>query len=325
MALGRLFTLAANFTDPHAYFVGGGVVEADPAFRDWFVGQVVAATTLRVEQQAVAEIALDPAPRHGRRARCRRGSARGGGPPVGRQPVTRGNEKREHPGESRYAATAAVVVAIVLYAVLPSTLVILGPRFLIPLLELALLVPLLVGNPRRMTRQNRVLRWISIGLILLIALANATSLVLLVDALVNGSSKDGTSLLLGAGAGLAHQRHRVRAGVLGARPRRPGGADPGAARTAAAGGLPVPAGRGPRRDRRGGGRVGRRVGLVAGLPRLLLRVGDELLGVQPDRHDAALAPGEDADGDRVGVGTDAVGHRHRPRGQPAEVTWMLTA
>ena len=31
MALGRLFTMAANFTDPHAYFVGGGVVEAEPA------------------------------------------------------------------------------------------------------------------------------------------------------------------------------------------------------------------------------------------------------------------------------------------------------
>jgi glucokinase len=59
-ALGRLFTLAANFTDPHAYFVGGGVVETEPAFRDWFVGQVVAATTLRAEQRAVAEVALIP-------------------------------------------------------------------------------------------------------------------------------------------------------------------------------------------------------------------------------------------------------------------------
>src|SRR5438128_1728891 len=28
MAIGRLFTIAANFTDPTAYFLGGGVVEA---------------------------------------------------------------------------------------------------------------------------------------------------------------------------------------------------------------------------------------------------------------------------------------------------------
>ena len=65
--------------------------------------------------------------------------------------MTRGSEKREHPGESRYPAAAAIVVAIVLYAVLPSALVV-GPRYLVPALELVLLVPLLVGNPRRMTR-----------------------------------------------------------------------------------------------------------------------------------------------------------------------------
>ena len=40
MALGRLFTIAANFTDPDAYFLGGGVVEAAPHFRDWFLDRV---------------------------------------------------------------------------------------------------------------------------------------------------------------------------------------------------------------------------------------------------------------------------------------------
>lgn len=112
--------------------------------------------------------------------------------------MTRGSEKREHPGESRYPAAAAIVVAIALYAALPSALVVLGPRFLVPVLELALLVPLLVGNPRRMTRQTKWLRWVSIGLILLIALANVTSLVLLVNELVNGATKQGSALLLGA-------------------------------------------------------------------------------------------------------------------------------
>lgn len=112
--------------------------------------------------------------------------------------MTRGAEKREHPGESRYAAAAAVVAAVALYAALPSALVILGPRFLIPALEVALLVPLLVGNPRRMTRQTKQLRLVSIGLILLIAAANTVALVLLVDVLVNGSAKDGAALLVGA-------------------------------------------------------------------------------------------------------------------------------
>ena len=60
MALGRLFTTAANFTDPLAYFVGGGVVEAAPEFRDWFLGEVREHTGLRPEQAAVAEFALVP-------------------------------------------------------------------------------------------------------------------------------------------------------------------------------------------------------------------------------------------------------------------------
>jgi predicted NBD/HSP70 family sugar kinase len=60
MALGRLFTIAANFTDPSAYFVGGGVVEAAPHFRDWFLDKVREHTYLREEQQAVATFALVP-------------------------------------------------------------------------------------------------------------------------------------------------------------------------------------------------------------------------------------------------------------------------
>lgn len=60
MALGRLFTIAANFTDPHAYFVGGGVVEAAPTFRDWFLTTVRAHTTLRAEQGAVTTLDIVP-------------------------------------------------------------------------------------------------------------------------------------------------------------------------------------------------------------------------------------------------------------------------
>jgi glucokinase len=58
MAIGRLFTIAANFTDPDAYFVGGGVVEAAPHFREWFLEKVRAHTLLREEQQRVATVAL---------------------------------------------------------------------------------------------------------------------------------------------------------------------------------------------------------------------------------------------------------------------------
>ncbi|RUL92982.1 ROK family protein [Verrucosispora sp. FIM060022] len=59
-ALGALFTIAANFTDPHAYFVGGGVVETAPEFRDWFLATVREHTVLRDEQAASATFALVP-------------------------------------------------------------------------------------------------------------------------------------------------------------------------------------------------------------------------------------------------------------------------
>jgi predicted NBD/HSP70 family sugar kinase len=60
IAIGRLFTMAANFLDPDAYFLGGGVVEAAPHFRDWFFAEVRANTVLREEQAVAAEIRLVP-------------------------------------------------------------------------------------------------------------------------------------------------------------------------------------------------------------------------------------------------------------------------
>ena len=57
-ALGHLFTVAANFTDPDAFFVGGGVVETAPWFREWFLDAIRRHTTLRAEQLERVEFAL---------------------------------------------------------------------------------------------------------------------------------------------------------------------------------------------------------------------------------------------------------------------------
>jgi len=59
-AVGRLFTIAANFTDPDAYFLGGGVVEAAPHFRAWFLEKVRESTALKEEQAAVARFEVVP-------------------------------------------------------------------------------------------------------------------------------------------------------------------------------------------------------------------------------------------------------------------------
>jgi glucokinase len=58
IAIARMFTIASNFTDPDAYFVGGGVVESEPHFRDWFLTTVTDATQLRPEQREVAIFAV---------------------------------------------------------------------------------------------------------------------------------------------------------------------------------------------------------------------------------------------------------------------------
>jgi glucokinase len=60
MAIGRVFSIAAKFTDPDTYFVGGGVIEAAPHFRDWFLDIVRENTALYAEQAELAEITLVP-------------------------------------------------------------------------------------------------------------------------------------------------------------------------------------------------------------------------------------------------------------------------
>ena len=60
MAIGRVFSIAAKFTDPDTYFVGGGVIEAAPHFRDWFLGVVRENTWMYAEQGELAEITLVP-------------------------------------------------------------------------------------------------------------------------------------------------------------------------------------------------------------------------------------------------------------------------
>lgn len=106
--------------------------------------------------------------------------------------------ERRNPGESRFPAAGAVVAAMALYFLLPNPLIV-GPRLAVPLLELTLFIPLVLANPTHMTRETRLLRSLSIGLVLLIALANTVALVLLVDNLVNDHIDQGGLLLLGAG------------------------------------------------------------------------------------------------------------------------------
>ena len=127
-------------------------------------------------------------------------------------------------GEARLPPTVAVVVAVVLYASLPNQLLV-GPRFVIPILEGILLVALVATDPRRITRQTRQSRMISLVLIAVIVVTN----------LVPGTAgrrpgqrpgHRGQQPAAGGVAGVGDERDRVRVDLLGARPRRAGRPDP---------------------------------------------------------------------------------------------------
>jgi uncharacterized membrane protein len=108
-----------------------------------------------------------------------------------------GGPQSGRPGEVRLGASVAAVVALAFYATLPSHL--LGwARVVVPAVGLLLLVPLVAANPVRLDRQNRVLRSMSIALAALLVATNSAAFVTLVQALVEGNAKKGTSLLVAA-------------------------------------------------------------------------------------------------------------------------------
>jgi len=104
--------------------------------------------------------------------------------------------RRVGQGENRFPPALAVVVAGVVYALLPDSLLF-TPRLVIPAAEALLLVALVVANPRRMVRQTRWSRIASAALTALIIVANLVALGMLVASLTKRSAS-GSGLLVAA-------------------------------------------------------------------------------------------------------------------------------
>jgi len=105
------------------------------------------------------------------------------------------------PGEPRWPASLAVLAILLLYWLLPERLTV-GPTWIVPALALALLVPLSLAAPRRRPDEPPWLRLAAVALIAVVNLANLGSLILLVQALLQGRTLvghthlDGRTLLL---------------------------------------------------------------------------------------------------------------------------------
>ncbi len=108
-----------------------------------------------------------------------------------------GGPRRERGEEHRLPPVVAVLTGIVLYAALPSQLV-LGTKFVVPALELLLLIPVIAVNPRRFRRQTMWSRALSLALVGVIGAANLFSLGQLINALLSGRAHNGKQLLLAA-------------------------------------------------------------------------------------------------------------------------------
>jgi uncharacterized membrane protein len=90
-----------------------------------------------------------------------------------------------------------VVAALILQLALPANLVI-GPVWVMPVLELVLLAPLAIATRYRHDKESRWARRLSIALIAVINVANLASLILLAYYLIHGGKAGGHTLIVAA-------------------------------------------------------------------------------------------------------------------------------
>jgi uncharacterized membrane protein len=97
--------------------------------------------------------------------------------------------------EYRWPASTAIAVAIAFYMMLPDRYTA-GPSWLMPCLEMAILIPLTFKAPHRVAGEGRLEQFLSISLIAIVNAANLFSLGLLIDMLLyHGSKVSGPELI----------------------------------------------------------------------------------------------------------------------------------
>src|ERR1700760_2761912 len=109
--------------------------------------------------------------------------------------------RRETRGEPRWHIIVAVTAAMFLQWPLPGRLVLFRPTWILPALEVALLL-VLIGLDRQMRidRESKLLRGVSMAATALLSVANAYSAVRLVIGLINGTEGNRAGPLLASGA-----------------------------------------------------------------------------------------------------------------------------
>jgi uncharacterized membrane protein len=109
--------------------------------------------------------------------------------------------RRVTEGEHRLPVTIAVIGMIGLQASVPRHLA-LSAWWVLPVIEVVILVILVGSNPKRVTHASRQLRLLSLLLIVLASMANAYSAAKLVVGLVNGTEGENAAPLLITGGNI---------------------------------------------------------------------------------------------------------------------------
>jgi adenosyl cobinamide kinase/adenosyl cobinamide phosphate guanylyltransferase len=102
--------------------------------------------------------------------------------------------RRNANGEHRLPPAVALVIAGATYTLLPNSLLF-APRYVIPVLEFALLIALVITNPRRMTRESKWSRIASLVQASLVIVTNMVALGMLVHSLTQKSTPGGPLLV----------------------------------------------------------------------------------------------------------------------------------
>ncbi|MFD6357556.1 DUF1345 domain-containing protein [Nocardia tengchongensis] len=106
---------------------------------------------------------------------------------------------RRTAGESRWAATAAVIGILLVQYLLPPEYSA-GPNWVVPIVGFALLIILVIANPVRLDREDDRLRQFSLMLMAVLGFGMVWSVAHLVMSLINGTSANNAAGLLGSGA-----------------------------------------------------------------------------------------------------------------------------
>jgi uncharacterized membrane protein len=111
--------------------------------------------------------------------------------------VSTNPEERAARAEHRWPAVVALLVALTLYALLPSSFL---PvlRYSAVAVGALMLIPLISVNPLRFQKQTKWSRRLSVAQVLFLAFVNQVALVQLVFELIGADKNDGPSLLLAA-------------------------------------------------------------------------------------------------------------------------------